>query len=550
MNRLILSLTLILLFALAACDTMGPKPPQAEPTAAAPAESADSPTATELPAEPAGDDAETQPGADLHGVVWAWVSLTNSSGPTDIADPTRYTLEFSPDGSLNIRADCNNARSEYITDGAGIQIMPGMTTLMACEPDSQDQLFLDSLYAAAAYVVDDDELLLTLADDGGTMLFQVNPAEGLIAPPPGAMAQSLVGVTWEWVSLATGKEVVHVAEPSRYTILFNAEGTASIAADCNTVIASYAAGEDGTMHISLGPSTLMACPADSQADLLTSILPQVALYTFIDGDLILELPVDSGSIRLRPAGAAAPAGPDPALMGVTWQWVSTTTPVEEIVPTDPAHYTIVFLEGGTAGILADCNVGNAEYSAAGGSISIVLGVTTLAYCENSQDQVFRAGLEAAAVYSFADNGDLLLDMMADSGTMRFVAAGGAVGDIQPPAAEGGGLTGTVWQLTRIARQAGDIAVDDPPAYTIRFNDDGTATFKADCNVGNMAWSTDAAGGLTLIPGPMTLAYCGAGSLDQFFLGGLTNAQSYAFEDGNLVVTMLYGSGSLYFSAAP
>ena len=51
----------------------------------------------------------------------------------------------------------------------------------------------------------------------------------------------------------------------------------------------------------------------------------------------------------------------------------------------------------------------------------------------------------------------------------------------------------------------------------------------------------------ITPGPMTLAFCGAGSLDQIFIGGLTNAMSYRLENGNLIIDMLYESGSMVFS---
>ena len=48
----------------------------------------------------------------------------------------------------------------------------------------------------------------------------------------------------------------------------------------------------------------------------------------------------------------------------------------------------------------------------------------------------------------------------------------------------------------------------------------------------------------------TMAFCGVGSFDQIFLGGLTNAQGYRLEEGNLLIDMLYESGTLVFMPAP
>ena len=46
-----------------------------------------------------------------------------------------------------------------------------------------------------------------------------------------------------------------------------------------------------------------------------------------------------------------------------------------------------------------------------------------------------------------------------------------------------------------------------------------------------------------------MAFCGPGSFDQIFLGGLTNAMSYRIEGGILLIDMLYESGTLTFISA-
>lgn len=698
MKRLALTLAMVWLLALAACDTMGPQTQEIIPTDMVPtAEATTGDVVAPTPAEgtqdePVGGEGSGEmPGSDLTGVTWEWSVLVDSMGQTEVTEPTRYTAVFNSDGTLNLVADCNIVNSTFVTNGFNIEIMPGMSTLVACEEGSQDQLFVNSLNAAESYTVEDNELFITLAGDSGTMIFRTGLTTDTPDLPSGSVDQALTGTTWEWVSTSTGADLIDVADPTRYTITFSEDGNAAIKADCNNVIASYETGDNSSMTITLGPSTLMACPDDSQVDLFLAGLPNIVIYSFIDGDLVLDQPLDSGSMRFRAAGTGTAPVPTPAgesdltgiswewvsttssseeivatdptlftivffedgtagikadcnvgnaeytagedgtltitlgiftlafcedsqdtafregltaaaaysveddellielsadadaatmrfraggtgtggtgsgeeveptpsddsLTGVTWQWVSTTTPVEEITIADPTLYTIMFNEDGTAGIKADCNVGNAEYTTGDdGTIAITLGVSTLAFCADSQDQEFRTGLEAAAVYFFQD-GDLFIDMFAGSGTMRFTAAP-AEEDETPSKGQGptlvptAGLTGTSWQLNLITKRDGNITVNDPSRYTITFNADGSANITADCNVVIATYTTGENAALTITPGPSTMAFCGLGSLDQIFVGGLTNAMSYAIEEGNLVITMLYESGTLVFSPA-
>lgn len=94
----------------------------------------------------------------------------------------------------------------------------------------------------------------------------------------------------------------------------------------------------------------------------------------------------------------------------------------QLVPEDPADYTIEFLEGGDASIKADCNQVLGSYTEDGSSITIELGPSTLAACApESIDTEYLQALESAAIYFFRD-GDLYIDMIVDTGTIQFSAA--------------------------------------------------------------------------------------------------------------------------------
>ena len=95
------------------------------------------------------------------------------------------------------------------------------------------------------------------------------PAEPPAAEPPAAeppaTTGTLQGVVWEWQGSQYSDDTEAVPEdPSRYTIEFADDGTATIQADCNQVRADYVANEDdSTLSITPGASTKVACPEDS-----------------------------------------------------------------------------------------------------------------------------------------------------------------------------------------------------------------------------------------------------------------------------------------------
>ena len=550
MKRLVLTLGLVLLIALAACDTMGPTTQEVLPTDSYPAPAGESPA--EVPTTDGASTGEQPegetgtPGADLQGITWEWVSLLDPTGQTTASDPSRYTVTFNPDGTAAVVADCNNIVSSYVTDGVNLEILPGASTLMACPEGSQDQLFANSLTAAESYVVQDGELFITMSGGTGTIIFRPAPVASSGEQPAGP---TLTGPTWEWVALTTPLETITATDPARYTLQFNEDGTATVGADCNTVAATYTANEDSTIVITLGASTMMACPEDSQADVFTAGLSNAAIYSFIDGDLYIDMPASAGTMRFRAAGTAeGPISPDTELTGIIWEWVSTTTAAEEITSADPSRYRIIFNDDGTAGLTADCNVGNAEYTVGeDGSMTITLGVSTMAFCENSQDTIFRDGLAAAAAY-YVDEGDLFIDLLDDAGTMRFRNGGAAEEPAEPPATADS-LTGMTWEWVKTVTPVEEVVAVDQTRYNIVFNEDGTASIKADCNNGTATYTTGEGGSITIIPGAMTLAMCPEDSQATRFMADLSGAAIYFFQDGNLFIDLFASSGTMQFAPA-
>ena len=108
-----------------------------------------------------------------------------------------------------------------------------------------------------------------------------------------------------------------------------------------------------------------------------------------------------------------------AVLGKTWEWESTTNPVEKIVVDAPENYTVLLGADGRAQMRFDCNRGGGGYEISPGKLSFgPLMSTRMACPPDSRDDVFMRDLQRVA--SFFLRGDrLYLELPYDSGTMKF-----------------------------------------------------------------------------------------------------------------------------------
>jgi putative lipoprotein len=104
---------------------------------------------------------------------WYWLRSTYNNDTELIVDvPSRYTVEFKADGTLDIRADCNQLSWTYTREGNSLTInTSGPTTLAECPLGSLDQQFLQDLSEVAAYVMHEGNLVLNIRADVGNMIF-------------------------------------------------------------------------------------------------------------------------------------------------------------------------------------------------------------------------------------------------------------------------------------------------------------------------------------------------------------------------------------------
>lgn len=111
---------------------------------------------------------------------------------------------------------------------------------------------------------------------------------------------------------------------------------------------------------------------------------------------------------------------DPLLIiGKTWLWESTITPVEKISVPEPERYTMLLMTDGRIQAKFDCNRGGGSYTIAEGKISFGPMMSTRMACPpDSLDAPFMRDLHRVTSF-FVQDGALFLELPYDSGTMRF-----------------------------------------------------------------------------------------------------------------------------------
>ncbi len=219
------------------------------------------------------------PGSGIPPVVWQLSKIVPATGAEMTPkDPTRYSIQFLPNGRANIQADCNSGSGGYTIDGTNLTIGPVMTTLMACEPDSLGSQFSAALDQVESFAYAEDELVLTLANNGGTL----------------HLTPLLVGVVWEWQEFRGGNgQKTAPDDPSKYTLTFGSDGRFAVRADCNMGSGAYTV-NGPSIELKVGPLTRAMCPPESLSDRFLRDLGDTRSYVFRDGRLFLALMADAG----------------------------------------------------------------------------------------------------------------------------------------------------------------------------------------------------------------------------------------------------------------
>jgi heat shock protein HslJ len=171
------------------------------------------------------------------------------------------------------------------------------------------------------------------------------------------------------------------------------------------IVVNNLAIENGQIMVDMivqGPEDPLCCPTQQV----------ISTYELDNGELLqtsseLMDTVDPSAESLSP------------ITNIVWKWQELTTPLENVTIDNPEKYTVEFYEDGSLSITADCNFGGGTYKLDSDRLTIDIRSSTLTSCpEGSYSNLFFSGLNNAGIY-FMDGDDLMIDQIADSGTMRF-----------------------------------------------------------------------------------------------------------------------------------
>ena len=112
-----------------------------------------------LPAPVAAQDAPVpDTGTPIPPIPWQLMSFP---GVTTPFEPLDYTIQFVPDGTINIHADCNWMIGVWSGGNGALDITLTQTTVAECPADSLEEAFAQALDAATSYSFDSMTLVIT-----------------------------------------------------------------------------------------------------------------------------------------------------------------------------------------------------------------------------------------------------------------------------------------------------------------------------------------------------------------------------------------------------
>ncbi len=114
------------------------------------------------------------PSSGLAGTSWQLVKFEGSDEKTLMPDErSKYTIEFSTDGQVSARIDCNRGRGTWKSSGPSqIEFGPMALTRAQCAPGSMHDQIVNQWENIRSYVLSDGHLFLSLKADGGIYEFE------------------------------------------------------------------------------------------------------------------------------------------------------------------------------------------------------------------------------------------------------------------------------------------------------------------------------------------------------------------------------------------
>lgn len=111
---------------------------------------------------------------------------------------------------------------------------------------------------------------------------------------------------------------------------------------------------------------------------------------------------------------------DPSKMTLTmkaWSWVETNNADgSKVIPKKPEAFALTFGKDGRFSAKTDCNGVGGEYKTTGSVLTFDKMMSTMMFCEGSQEQDFSSMISSVSGYHFTSKGELILELKDKKGT--------------------------------------------------------------------------------------------------------------------------------------
>jgi heat shock protein HslJ len=556
MKKIVILLSLTFLLVLAACSeeaTPTPEPTQepevAEPTEA-PAEEpepteapAEEPEPTEAPAEepttapePAAEEpAEMAVDSELAGIRWHCEEFQDTADLNSFAvpKPRDYTILFNPDGTAEIKADCNNVLATYTTDGSSsLSLQMGPSTMVFCGEESLDQVYLRSLEEVVSYVMADGILHMNLIMDAGNMVFGRGPLD--ILPEQISLDTQDLPYSWQAVvvpptpydeSMPPGPKGL----PEHIEILFGVTDPADRQPN-DPIMYIIPANAYRAMWEEAGSSYVTDTMAAIEQIAFNMNRPDsLGLPTLPTEEIagVNDLAVQLG--RAVPAGQVNETSATQTGYRFVGRWMQDANPVTN----QNLRYVYQgFTNDGKYLVSYWHPVRSSQIPDDPSQVS-----------DEAMNQ-FNSDVEAyLAAEAERLNALSTSDWEPDLATLDAVVASLEIEDMVSA-----GLQQKTWLWVEGPEQPGSsniVQIENPTLYQVTYGTDGIVNIIADCNLASFPYDlnwTGMQGGMLVQPGPVTLAQCAPGSLSDSFFNSIQASQSYRVRTGGNFMELVLPAG--------
>ena len=133
----------------------------------------------------------------------------------------------------------------------------------------------------------------------------------------------------------------------------------------------------------------------------------------------------TGTVRAPAASQKKAAGSHAngdvsALTSHEWVWQRTIAPNDaNTAPKKPTSFVLTFATDGHVSSKTDCNAVSGSYSVSGTSLTFGPFMSTLMYCQGSDEGVYTTQLKNVNSYAIGADGNLVLMLANDKGSMTF-----------------------------------------------------------------------------------------------------------------------------------